>query len=130
MSLGVAILLAAMPPLAASPADRQLADRQLADPAAEARASALMAELRCLVCEGQSIADSDAAMAGTMRGLVRERIARGERPEEVRAWLVARYGEQISYRPSLTARTWPLWAAPLLILAAGLWLARRRFRRR
>ena len=107
-----------------------LADTQLADPAAEARASALMRELRCLVCQGQSIADSDAEMAGDMRALVRRRIAAGEEPEAVRAWLIDRYGEWVSYHPPLGALTWPLWAAPLLLVAAGLWLARGRFRRR
>lgn len=91
---------------------------------------ALMETLRCLVCQGQSIADSDAEMAGDMRALVRRRIASGEKPADIRAWLVARYGKWVSYDPPLDAVTWPLWAMPLLLLAAGAWLARGRFRRR
>ncbi len=106
------------------------ADTQLADPRQEARAAALMASLRCLVCQGQSIADSEAEMAGDMRALVRTRIARGEDPEAIRAWLVARYGNWVSYKPPLDPITSPLWAAPVLILVAGMWLARSRFRRR
>jgi cytochrome c-type biogenesis protein CcmH len=104
--------------------------RQLADPGQEAQAKALMETLRCLVCQGQSIADSDATMAGDMRSLVRERIAAGEEPEAIRTWLVERYGQWVSYKPSGAPVTWPLWAAPILLLLAGLWLARGRFRRR
>ena len=89
-----------------------------------------METLRCLVCQGQSIADSDAEMAGDMRALVRERIAEGQEPEQIRAWLVERYGQWVSYKPNVEPLTWPLWAAPLLLLAAGAWLARGRFRRR
>jgi cytochrome c-type biogenesis protein CcmH len=103
---------------------------QLEDPRQEAQAKALMESLRCLVCQGQSIADSDADMAGDMRALVRERIAAGESPEAVRAWLIERYGNWVSYKPPLEPLTWPLWAAPVLLLAAGAWLARGRFRRR
>jgi cytochrome c-type biogenesis protein CcmH len=89
-----------------------------------------METLRCLVCQGQSIADSDAEMAGDMRALVRERIAAGEKPEAIRRWLVERYGEWVSYRPPVEPLTWPLWAAPALFVAAGAWLARGRFRRK
>jgi cytochrome c-type biogenesis protein CcmH len=103
---------------------------QLPDPKNEAKAKALMETLRCLVCQGQSIADSDADMAGDMRALVRERIAAGEQPEAIRAWLIERYGEWVSYKPPVEPATWPLWAAPLLLLAAGFWVARGRFRRR
>ena len=110
------------------PAD--LADRQLADPAQEAKAAELMLTLRCLVCQGQSIADSDAEMAGDMRALVRRRIAAGEEPEAIRAWLIDRYGDWVSYDPPLSRLTWPLWVAPLLLLGAGLLLARGRFRRK
>jgi cytochrome c-type biogenesis protein CcmH len=106
------------------------ANTQLEDPSQEARAKALMETLRCLVCQGQSIADSDADMAADMRALVRERIAAGESPEAIRAWLIERYGQWVSYRPPVEPLTWPLWAAPLLLVAAGAWLARGRFRRR
>lgn len=106
------------------------ANTQLADPRQEAQATALMQTLRCLVCQGQSIADSDAEMAGDMRALVRTRIAAGEEPEAIRGWLVERYGDWVSYKPSLAPVAWPLWAAPLLFVAGGLWLARGRFRRR
>jgi cytochrome c-type biogenesis protein CcmH len=109
--------------------DAPYAYKQLADPAQEARATALMETLRCLVCQGQSIADSDATMAGDMRSLVRERLAAGEEPEAIRRWLVERYGNWVSYKPPVEPVTWPLWGAPLLILALGLWLARGRFRR-
>jgi cytochrome c-type biogenesis protein CcmH len=104
--------------------------RQLKDPQQEARARALMEELRCLVCQGQSIADSDAELAGDMRSLVRERIAAGESPEQVRSWLVERYGSWVSYAPVLGANTLLLYAAPLLLLLAGGLLAARRFKRR
>ena len=104
--------------------------RQLPDAKQEARARALMEELRCLVCQGQSIADSDAELAGDMRHLVRERIAAGERPEAIRSWLVERYGNWVSYRPPVEPIAWPLWAAPVLLLALGGLLAARRLRRR
>ncbi|MDP1025988.1 cytochrome c-type biogenesis protein CcmH [Sphingomonas sp. KR1UV-12] len=107
-----------------------LADTQLADPTREAEARALMETLRCVVCQGQSIADSDATMAGDMRALVRDRIRRGERPAAIRAWLIGRYGDYISYDPPLSPVTWPLWLAPIALLAIGAWLARGSFRRR
>jgi cytochrome c-type biogenesis protein CcmH len=106
------------------------ANTQLEDPRQEAEAKALMETLRCLVCQGQSIADSDADLAGDMRSLVRQRIKAGERPEAIRSWLIERYGEWVSYSPPLEPLTWPLWAAPVVLLLAGLWLARGRFRRR
>lgn len=89
-----------------------------------------MATLRCLVCQGQSIADSDADMAGDMRSLVRERIAAGEEPSSVRDWLIARYGDYVSYDPPLSAVTAPLWIAPLLLLGLGIWIARASLARR
>ena len=93
--------------------------RQLPDARQEAQAQALMQELRCLVCQGQSIADSDAELAGDMRDLVRRRVAAGEKPEEIRAWLIDRYGDWVSYRPSSAPIAWPLWAAPILLLVFG-----------
>jgi cytochrome c-type biogenesis protein CcmH len=104
-------------------------DRQLPDPKQEARAQALMEELRCLVCQGQSIADSDAELAGDMRDLVRRRIAAGEKPATIRAWLVQRYGSWISYKPTAEPAAWPLWLAPLVLLLVGGVLVRRRIRR-
>ncbi|USA40750.1 cytochrome c-type biogenesis protein [Pelagerythrobacter marinus] len=100
--------------------------RQLDDPAQEAEAQALMETLRCLKCQSQSIADSDAPMAGDMRHQVRTRIAAGEEPEEIRAWLVRRYGDYVSYAPVIGETTWPLFAVPLaLLLVAGAILWRR-----
>jgi cytochrome c-type biogenesis protein CcmH len=102
------------------------ANRQLPDAAQEASAEALMEQLRCLVCQGQSIADSDAELAGDMRDLVRRRIAAGQSPATIRGWLIARYGTWISYKPTAEPAAWPLWLAPLALLLAGGWLIRRR----
>ena len=127
MRLFAILLLLAAPALADSnlpPA--QWANRQLPDARQEAAAVSLMEELRCLVCQGQSIADSDAELAGDMRHLVRSRIAAGERPAAIRAWLVERYGNWVTYRPPVEPVTWPLWAAPIALLAIGLFLLRRR----
>lgn len=123
------VLLGAQPLLADSnlpPA--YWSNRQLPDPKQEARAEALMEELRCLVCQGQSIADSDAELAGDMRDLVRRRIAAGEKPAAIRAWLVQRYGSWISYRPTEEPAAWPLWVAPIALLIAGAFLMRGRIR--
>ena len=107
-----------------------LANTQLADAQQEASAQALMEELRCLTCQSQSIADSNAPMAGDMRHQVRSRMAAGESPEQVRAWLVERYGDYVSYRPGLDSATWPLFALPVLfLLVAGAILFRRLGRR-
>ena len=104
--------------------------RQLDDPAQEAEAQALMETLRCLKCQSQSIADSDAPMAGDMRHQVRIRIAAGESPEEVRGWLMQRYGDYVSYKPAVSATTWPLFAIPvlLILLAGGIRIRRMRGR--
>jgi cytochrome c-type biogenesis protein CcmH len=103
-------------------------DRQLPNPKQEAEAQALMDQIRCLVCQGQSIADSDAELAGDMRDLVRRRIAAGEKPSAIRGWLIQRYGTWISYRPTDEPAAWPLWLAPAALLLAGAWLIRRRIR--
>jgi cytochrome c-type biogenesis protein CcmH len=104
------------------------ANRQLPDAKKEARAQSRMEELRCLVCQGQSIADSDAELAGDMRDLVRRRIDDGESPQQVRSWLIQRYGSWVSYRPTTEAAAWPLWLAPLGLLVVGAFLIRRRIR--
>lgn len=104
---------------------------QLADPRLEAEASALMHTLRCLKCQSQSIADSDAPMAGDMRHQVRSRILAGESSDEIRRWLIARYGDYVSYEPEVSSTTWPLFVAPLLLLlVVGAVLLRRLGKRR
>jgi len=95
------------------------ADEMLADPALEARARTLSAELRCMVCQNQSIDDSDAPLAHDLRVLLRERIAAGDTDAEVMDYLVARYGEFILLKPRLSVETALLWAAPVLLLVLG-----------
>lgn len=104
--------------------------QQLEDPELEAQATELMYTLRCLKCQSQSIADSDAPMAGDMRHQVRTRIAAGEQPEEIRQWLVDRYGEYVSYKPRITASTWPLFAIPVLVLLLAGFILRGRLGKR
>lgn len=130
------LILAALVALFAAPIAAQdrlppapYAYQQLADPAQEAKAKALMETLRCLVCQGQSIADSDAPLAGDMRHEVRSKIAAGENPDAIRKWLVARYGNWVSYDPPFDAATALLWLGPLAFLVLGGFLAFGRFRR-
>jgi cytochrome c-type biogenesis protein CcmH len=103
-------------------------NRQLPNPKQEAQAEALMEQIRCLVCQGQSIADSDAELAGDMRDLVRRRVAAGEKPSAIRAWLIQRYGTWISYKPTTEPAAWPLWLAPIALLIVGALLIGRRIR--
>ena len=128
--LAIPLLLLAATATGQTVVPAALADTQLANPAQEASAKALMETLRCVVCQGQSIADSDATMAGDMRALVRQRIRAGETPEAIKDWLIGRYGNYITYDPPLDAMTWPLWAAPVILLALGVWIAHSSFRRR
>ncbi len=102
------------------------ANVQLEDPAKEAAAQDLMQTLRCVQCQGQSIADSDAQIAGDLRNQVRVRIKAGEKPEAIRAWLIERYGDYVSFEPRLTSLTWPLFAAPLVMALFALMFLRRR----
>jgi cytochrome c-type biogenesis protein CcmH len=104
-------------------------DEVMKDPALEARARTLSAELRCMVCQNQSIDDSDAPLARDIRLLIRERIAKGETNNAVRSYLVSRYGDFILLKPPFKLETLLLWlSAPLTLLAglAAVWLARRR----
>ncbi|PCD01652.1 cytochrome C biogenesis protein [Sphingomonas spermidinifaciens] len=127
----LALLVVAAPALGQSnQAAAPMANVQLPDPARERDAKALMETLRCIVCQGQSIADSDAEMAGDMRSLVRERIGKGEAPDDVRRWLIERYGDYVSYDPPLSGATALLWIAPLALLVIGALIAARSFRRR
>jgi cytochrome c-type biogenesis protein CcmH len=107
-----------------------MANTQLSDPTKERAARDLMEKIRCLVCQGQSIADSDAETAGDMRALIRTRIAAGEKPEAVKAWLVERYGTYITYDPPFSGATALVWLMPLLLLGVGGLVVRGRIRRR
>lgn len=122
--LAIALFLSAAPAFAVNP------DEVLADPALEARARALSAELRCMVCQNQSIDDSDAGLAKDLRLLVRERITDGDTDEEVLNYIVSRYGEFVLLKPRLSTRTVLLWGAPVLLIIVGgislLVFARRR----
>ena len=104
--------------------------QQLEDPTLEAQARELMDTIRCLQCQSQAVGDSDAQIAGDMRHEIRTRIAAGESPEEVRAWLIERYGDYVSYEPRVSATTWPLFAVPGLLLLAAILIVARRLRKR
>lgn len=123
----IAFLLLLGGPAAAEPPPPP--DVPLADPGLEAKARGVMAELRCLTCQNQSIADSNAGQAQAMRAEVRERIAAGEQPEDVRDFFVERYGDWVSFVPPARQDTALLWLAPLLFLGVGVALVWRRIRR-
>ncbi|MBY5820615.1 cytochrome c-type biogenesis protein [Rhizobium leguminosarum] len=111
--LAFVLLLTAAPAFAVNP------DDVLADPALEARARALSAELRCMVCQNQSIDDSNADLAKDLRLLVRERIADGDSDEAVLTYIVSRYGEFVLLKPRVSMKTVLLWGAPVLLVLAG-----------
>ena len=124
-------VLLALALLAAAPAVAVQPDEILADPKLEARARDLSRELRCMVCQNQSIDDSDAPLARDLRILVRERLAAGDSDAQVTDFLVARYGEFVLLKPRLSWHTLLLWSAPfavLLIAAAAFLAAGRRAR--
>ena len=125
MMLALGFLVAAWPAFAAVQPDEILKD-----PVLEARARALSAELRCLVCQSQSIDDSDATIARDLRVLVRERLQAGDSDAAVKAFLVDRYGEYVLLKPRLTWHTIVLWGAPPTLLVVGGALAIGVFRRR
>jgi cytochrome c-type biogenesis protein CcmH len=113
----------------ATSAHAVLPDEIMADPAKEARARDLSRELRCMVCQNQSIDDSEAPLARDLRLLVRERIAAGDTDAQVIDFLVARYGEFVLLKPRLNSHTWLLWFLTPLALGAGgaaLWMQGRR----
>jgi cytochrome c-type biogenesis protein CcmH len=128
MRRGLAILFALA--VIASPAAHAVQpDEVMADPAKEARARNLSRELRCMVCQNQSIDDSEAPLARDLRLLVRERIAAGDSDKAVIDFLVARYGEFVLLNPRFERQTWLLWLAPPLLLIGGglaLWIYARR----
>jgi len=113
------ILLAAMMGLAAASALAIEPGERLADPALEARARALSGELRCLVCQNQSIDDSNADLAHDLRVLIRERLSAGDSDAQVLQFMVHRYGDFILLRPPVKPETYLLWFGPFVVLALG-----------
>jgi cytochrome c-type biogenesis protein CcmH len=113
------LLLALLPALFAAPALAVKPDEMLADPALEARARTISEGLRCMVCQNQSIDESDADLARDLRILVRERLKAGDSDGEVVDYIVSRYGEFVLLKPRFEARTLLLWGAPVLLLLAG-----------
>lgn len=104
----------------ASPAFAVQPNEILDDPALERRARSISAELRCMVCQNQSIDDSDAELARDLRVLVRERLVSGDTDDQVYDYVVSRYGEFVLLRPRLSIQTLALWAAPILVMGAGI----------
>ncbi|MBD3817592.1 MAG: cytochrome c-type biogenesis protein CcmH [Brevundimonas diminuta] len=128
-ALFAAVLLAgaAAPALAEPP---PAPDRPLTDPTQEARARALFGDIRCVVCQHESIADSPAGIAADLRGLVREQIAAGKTDDEIKADLLRRYGDYVLFQPPLRIGTWLLWFGPFALAAgAGVVLVLRARRR-
>lgn len=118
--LGAVLCIAA----ASDPADR------LPDPAQEARARELFREVRCMVCQNESIDDSNAELAGDLRRLVRDEIKAGKTDDQVRAHLTDRYGEFVLLKPAFSWGNAVLWGAPFVVVVLGLWLLFRSFRNR
>lgn len=112
----LSLLLAATPLLVYA----EQAPRPAPDPILEKRVLTIAEELRCLVCQNQTIADSDAALAVDLRGQVREKLAQGMSDRDVTDFMVERYGDFVLYRPPVKTTTWLLWFGPFLLLAGGL----------
>jgi cytochrome c-type biogenesis protein CcmH len=100
------------------------------DPVIERHMSEIAAELRCLVCQNQTIVDSNAPLAVDLRNQIREQLKQGRNADEIKAYMVARYGDFVLYRPPFKASTAVLWAGPLLLMLIGLLVMARRIARR
>ncbi len=129
LTLIVAALALLLSPVVA---DAREAESLAEDPVLEARMMAIAEELRCLVCQNETIAASNAGLAVDLRAQIRERLTQGESPEQIRAFMVQRYGNFVLYRPPLEPSTWALWIGPFVLLLAGfgVFLALVRRRRR
>jgi len=115
LCLGLAVLALPGPARAVSdPAE------MLSNPAQEARAERIGSQLRCLVCQNESIEDSNADLARDLRHIVRQQVLAGRTDQQIIAWMVARYGNFVRLRPPFNPTTWLLWLSPLLALAVGL----------
>jgi cytochrome c-type biogenesis protein CcmH len=116
--------------LAASPAQAVDLTPRLPDPVMQQRYDALIHELRCMQCQNEALADSNVGLAADLRLQVRDMVAAGKTDDEVRDYLVSRYGEFILFRPRMSLRNLWLWAAPVVLLVAGAVVALRILRRR
>lgn len=139
MKTVIALLLMMVPALAApmssnaASAGATAVGDTFSNPAMESRARNLQRQLRCLVCQGESIDESGSPFAADVRHLVRQEIANGKSDQEIEDFLVARYGDFILMKPPLQANTWLLWLAPFVVLAAGgtvAWIAVKKASRR
>ncbi len=119
----ILLLLVSCPAFAVQP------DEMLKDPVMETRAREISKQLRCLVCQGEDIDESNAGLAGDIRRLVRERLTAGDSDAAVLAFVQERYGDYVLMKPPVKPATWLLWGAPLLVLLAGLATALRYIRR-
>ena len=119
LALCALLALATVPLQAMAQANADPAPLQFTDTAEERRFHDLVAELRCVMCQNQSLADSDAQIAHDLRREVLELMQSGRSDDEIKDFLVARYGEFVLYRPELKSNTWLLWFGPALVLLAG-----------
>ncbi len=119
MRLLAALLFVALPGLS-PPAPAQSSEVANADPVVEKRLKNLAEELRCLVCQNQTIADSNAPLALDLRNQIREQVAQGKDDDEIRRYMVDRYGDFVLYRPPFKVTTAVLWLGPLLLILGGL----------
>ena len=118
----LALFLLAVPLETASAQQQPVQDTYvapLADPALEARAKALQRELRCVVCQGQSIDESNAALAADMRRIIRQQIEQGKSDDDIKGFFVARYGTFVLMNPPVDADTYFLWFGPLVLILLG-----------
>lgn len=111
--------IAAIPASAQAPAGAASIGLSFSDPAMETRARNLQRQLRCLVCQGESIDESNSPLAGDLRRLVREQMMAGKTDAEIQDFLVARYGDFILMKPPVQPNTWLLWLAPFLVLGGA-----------
>lgn len=125
-----ALILALLAVLIASPSFAVQPEEVLKDPVMEERAREISKEIRCVVCQNQSIDDSDAGIAKNMRVLIRDRLQKGDSNEQVIDYLVSRYGDFVLLKPPFKFKTLVLWLGPLLFLGLGLWGMINYFRRR
>ena len=126
----LALCMALLPFAAAAQANTDVAPLQFQSTAEEARFHALVTELRCVMCQNQSLADSNAQIAHDLRREVLELMRQGRSDAEIKEFLVARYGEFVLYRPRIEGRTWLLWLGPAVLLLAGGVVVARIVRRR